>query len=211
MSETNSATNSEWIRLNVGGKIFQTTKDTLSRHPDTFLARLANGDLPSDKDDTGAILIDRSYEHFDTILNFFRSGVVNLDRNEKAMKELLSEADFYNIQPLVDQIRKAMGTGPNRAEMVIVSKLKPSEAGLGYLLMSEKRDDYEVLQALRQKFEISDTSDCYIIKRIFDCQNHLALMYIELILRSFGFVKEEISREEGWDTGSWKFVRIVRQ
>ncbi|KAI1707658.1 BTB/POZ domain-containing protein [Ditylenchus destructor] len=105
---SNSKPNSDWVRLNVGGKTFQTTKSTLSSHPESFLARLVNGDLPSDKDKSGAFLIDRSYEHFDSILNYFRNRVVNLDRNEKAMKDLLCEADFYNVQPLVNEIRKAI-------------------------------------------------------------------------------------------------------
>ncbi|KAI1690722.1 BTB/POZ domain-containing protein [Ditylenchus destructor] len=49
MSGNNSAPKDDWVRLNVGGKVFQTTKDTLSRYPDTFLARLVNGGLSSDK------------------------------------------------------------------------------------------------------------------------------------------------------------------
>ncbi|KAH7724777.1 BTB/POZ domain-containing protein KCTD17 [Aphelenchoides avenae] len=50
-----------WIRLNVGGKVFQTSKQTLCRFPDSFLARMAAEDqqVPTQKDDTGAILIDR--------------------------------------------------------------------------------------------------------------------------------------------------------
>lgn len=43
--------NRTWIKLNVGGKIFLTTRQTLSRESGSFLARLCqeNGDLPSDK------------------------------------------------------------------------------------------------------------------------------------------------------------------
>ncbi|KAI1702973.1 BTB/POZ domain-containing protein [Ditylenchus destructor] len=106
MSGNNSTPNSDWIRLNVGGKVFQTTKDTLSRYPDTFLARLVNGDLPSAKDESGAYLIDADPEHFRTILNYLRRGSVTLDASKVILGDLLREADFFNIQPLVDEIRK---------------------------------------------------------------------------------------------------------
>ncbi|KAI1696492.1 BTB/POZ domain-containing protein [Ditylenchus destructor] len=49
MSGKNTTRSSRWVRLNVGGKVFQTTTDTLSRYPESFLARLINGDLLSDK------------------------------------------------------------------------------------------------------------------------------------------------------------------
>lgn len=40
----------QWVRLNVGGTCFLTTKTTLSRDPNSFLARLIqDGELISDK------------------------------------------------------------------------------------------------------------------------------------------------------------------
>lgn len=40
----------QWVRLNVGGTCFLTTKTTLSRDPNSFLARLIqDSDLISDK------------------------------------------------------------------------------------------------------------------------------------------------------------------
>ncbi|KAI1699254.1 BTB/POZ domain-containing protein [Ditylenchus destructor] len=117
MSGTNPATNTSnnWVRLNVGGKTFQTTKNTLSRYPDSFLARLVNGDLASEKDETGAYLVDGNPELFDTILTYLRRGILNLDRNEKTTKDLLAEADFYNIEPLVEEIRQALSAfSPSR-------------------------------------------------------------------------------------------------
>ncbi|KAI1694627.1 BTB/POZ domain-containing protein [Ditylenchus destructor] len=216
MSSNNSTPNNEWVRLNVGGKVFETTKDTLSTHPESFLARLTLGNIPSEKDESGAFRIDRSYEHFDTILNYFRSGVVNLDRNEKAMKDLLCEADFYNIQPLVDEIQKAMRPVTSRSEIVIVSSKPGSEiidgqnvSYIGCLIMSENRKDYQVLQALRQKIEIKTkgTTHYIISPNYYD-----TAFNIELTLRNFGFVKEEICVGELYDhSTSVKFVRTICQ
>ncbi|KAI1702974.1 BTB/POZ domain-containing protein [Ditylenchus destructor] len=108
MSGNNSAPNDDWVRLNVGGKMFQTTKDTLSRYPDTFLARMVNGGLSSAKDESGAYLIDADPEHFRTILNYLRRGSIKLDSSKMNLEDLLREADFFNIEPLVIEIHDAM-------------------------------------------------------------------------------------------------------
>merc|ERR1712088_98453 len=51
----------EWVRLNVGGTMFLTTKTTLCKDPKSFLYRICqeDSDLNSEKDETGAYLIDR--------------------------------------------------------------------------------------------------------------------------------------------------------
>ncbi|KAI1710283.1 BTB/POZ domain-containing protein [Ditylenchus destructor] len=211
MSQTNSGTsnsnNSDWVRLNVGGKTFQTTKDTLSRCPDSFLARLVNGELPSEKDGSGAYLIDGSPEHFDTILTYLRRGVLNMNGNQKTAKDLLCEADFYNIQPLVDEIRKAMSAATKHTETILMSV----EYEQGYqqsigMTCSEQHDDYEVLQALRAKYNITGSNGKYRYKEWFFVDRQ---MEIEMVLRSFGFVEESYN-DKYFESGSflikcWKF------
>ncbi|KAI1710369.1 BTB/POZ domain-containing protein [Ditylenchus destructor] len=131
----NPAPSKVWVRLNVGGQVFQTTTETLSRYPESFLDRLVNGGLSSDKDETGAFLIDSDPEYFRTILNYLRSDAVSLDNNEKTLKDLLREADFYNIQPLVDEINKALSTRADEPSeedsAIILRKLSDMEAIMG--------------------------------------------------------------------------------
>lgn len=51
MAATAKRSRTNWVKLNVGGTCFLTTKQTLCRHPNSFLSRLCaeDPDLPSDK------------------------------------------------------------------------------------------------------------------------------------------------------------------
>ncbi|XP_069761311.1 BTB/POZ domain-containing protein KCTD5-like isoform X3 [Narcine bancroftii] len=96
----------KWVRLNVGGTRFLSTRQTLCRDPKSFLYRLcqADPDLDSDKDDTGAYLIDRDPTYFGPILNYLRHGklVINKDLAEEGV---LEEAEFYNITSLIKLVK----------------------------------------------------------------------------------------------------------
>ncbi|XP_012590583.1 PREDICTED: BTB/POZ domain-containing protein KCTD17, partial [Condylura cristata] len=95
-------------RLNVGGTVFLTTRQTLCREQKSFLSRLCQGEeLQSDRDETGAYLIDRDPTYFGPILNFLRHGKLVLDK-DMAEEGVLEEAEFYNIGPLIRIIKDRM-------------------------------------------------------------------------------------------------------
>ncbi|XP_066139758.1 BTB/POZ domain-containing protein KCTD5 [Euwallacea fornicatus] len=106
--------NKQWVKLNVGGTYFLTTKTTLARHPNSFLHRLVqeDSDLDTDKDETGAYLIDRDPNYFSPILNYLRHGklVINKDLAEEG---ILEEAEFYNIAELVTLVKDRIGLRDN--------------------------------------------------------------------------------------------------
>ena len=75
-----------WLRLNVGGKLFLTSKSTVEmRVPGSMLARMFSSETEEvmaagAKDDTGAFLIDRSPKYFEPILDYLRTGMLLLDK-----------------------------------------------------------------------------------------------------------------------------------
>ncbi|EGT47525.1 hypothetical protein CAEBREN_00624 [Caenorhabditis brenneri] len=87
------------VKLNIGGTIFQTTKSTLTKFGGYFKTRLESG-IPLERDDDGAIFVDRSPKHFGLILNFMRDGEVGLPECPNQLKEVLKEAQFYCLEDL---------------------------------------------------------------------------------------------------------------
>jgi len=94
------------IKLNVGGKIYKTTLDTLKKDPDSMLCAMFSGrfELKVDEDD-GAYFIDRDGELFRYILNYLRNGELLCPDDKTIQKELLKEALFYQIQGIIDQLQ----------------------------------------------------------------------------------------------------------
>ncbi|XP_074598844.1 BTB/POZ domain-containing protein KCTD5-like [Brevipalpus obovatus] len=92
----------KWVRLNVGGTLFMATRQTLCKDPQSFIYRLCLGDssLDSDRDETGAILIDRDPSYFGPVLNFLRHGKLIMNK-DISVEGVLEEAEFYGITDLI--------------------------------------------------------------------------------------------------------------
>nr|KAF6411720.1 SH3KBP1 binding protein 1 [Rousettus aegyptiacus] len=93
----------EVIHLNVGGKRFSTSRQTLTWIPDSFFSSLLSGRISTLKDETGAIFIDRDPTIFAPILNFLRTK--ELDLRGVHGSSLLHEAQFYGLTPLVRRLQ----------------------------------------------------------------------------------------------------------
>ncbi|XP_064603398.1 BTB/POZ domain-containing protein KCTD15-like [Liolophura sinensis] len=94
------------IHLNVGGCIYMTTKLTLTRYPDSMIGAMFSGAFPTSKDSNGNYFIDRDGSIFRYVLNFLRSSRLSLPADFKDLDLLLTEADFYQIQPLLREVKR---------------------------------------------------------------------------------------------------------
>ena len=95
------------IHLNVGGVLYTTTKVTLSRYPNSMLGAMFNGSMPTTCDENGRYFIDRDGQMFVYILNFLRSSQLALPDDFKHYDQLAIEADFYQIEPLIQAVNNA--------------------------------------------------------------------------------------------------------
>ena len=85
------------ITLNVGGMLFQTSKDTLLKG-DTYFVPLATHSNCEE-----VIFIDRDPAYFRYILNWLRGATV-LPEDRLSLQELLVESDFYCMKDMKETI-----------------------------------------------------------------------------------------------------------
>ncbi|KAF9415458.1 hypothetical protein HW555_006880 [Spodoptera exigua] len=77
---------------------FSTSWHTLTWVPETFFTALLSGRIPTVRDETGAIFIDRDPNLFGLILNFLRTR--DIDLNNVNIRALRHECDYFGITPL---------------------------------------------------------------------------------------------------------------
>ena len=96
---------SSTVKLNVGGQHFTTSVQTLTKDPNSMLAAMFSGRFDMKPSEDGSFFIDRDGTHFRFILNFLRTGKLTLPEGATFIKELEEEAEFYQIQGLIDALR----------------------------------------------------------------------------------------------------------
>uniref|UniRef100_A0A671K2D4 BTB/POZ domain-containing protein KCTD3 n=1 Tax=Sinocyclocheilus anshuiensis TaxID=1608454 RepID=A0A671K2D4_9TELE len=82
---------------------FSSSRQTLTRVPDSFFSSLLSGRISTLKDETGAIFIDRDPSLFAPILNFLRTKELHPRSIDVLL--LMHEAEFYGITPLVRKLQ----------------------------------------------------------------------------------------------------------
>jgi len=100
------------VNLNVGGHRFTTGLQTLTKDPNWMLAAMFSGKFELKPFEDGALFIVRDGTYFRFILNYPRTGKLALPKDATFVKELLEEAEFYQIQRMIDELVPSESTLP---------------------------------------------------------------------------------------------------
>ncbi|ELR15743.1 K+ channel tetramerization subfamily protein [Acanthamoeba castellanii str. Neff] len=91
------------IKLDVGGRQFKTTTATLCREESMLSAMFSGKGFKVEKDEDGFFFIDRPGAPFEHILHYLQTGVFIPPTDPALLKAVQLEADFYQIESLIDQ------------------------------------------------------------------------------------------------------------
>ncbi|KAK2376705.1 BTB/POZ domain with WD40/YVTN repeat protein [Trifolium repens] len=113
------------IKLNVGGKLFETTLTTIrSGGPDSLLFALSN----RFSNDPNPVFIDRDPEIFSVLLSLLRTNHLPSTARRFSKQELADEALFYGID---SHLRSATSPPPfSGIDASIVGSIRPASEGL---------------------------------------------------------------------------------
>lgn len=181
---------SQYVKLNVGGRLFYTTIGTLTKH-DTMLSAMFSGRMEVLTDSEGWILVDRCGSHFGTILNYLRDGTVPLPESHKEIAELLAEAKYYCITDLALCCERALLSNQEPkpiCRIPLITSQKEEQ-----LLISSSSKPVVILLVNRHnnKYSYTSTSDDNLLKNI-ELFDKLSLRFSVRIL----FIKDVIGSSE---------------
>ncbi|RNA03722.1 BTB POZ domain-containing KCTD6 isoform X1 [Brachionus plicatilis] len=94
------------LEINVGGRIFTTSLNTLTKYRDSIFAKMVNGSHPFGKDKNNLLFIDRSPDLFTYVLQYLRAEQLDVhklmaDQKAALFKALLTEAKFFNLNAFI--------------------------------------------------------------------------------------------------------------
>ncbi|XP_023289702.1 BTB/POZ domain-containing protein kctd15-like isoform X1 [Orussus abietinus] len=95
------------VHIDVGGTIYTSSLETLTKYPESRLAKLFNGSIPIVLDSLKQhYFIDRDGGMFRHILNFMRNSRLLIPENFVDLDLLLEEARYFDIAPMCRQLEQ---------------------------------------------------------------------------------------------------------
>jgi hypothetical protein len=86
------------ITFNVGGKLFSTLLITLHNFPESLLYKLVTSDIPAVLDKDNNYFIDKSYENFHIILEYYRShGKIHHLLTDDNRNQVDNDIDYFAL------------------------------------------------------------------------------------------------------------------
>uniref|UniRef100_UPI00358E70B0 BTB/POZ domain-containing adapter for CUL3-mediated RhoA degradation protein 3-like n=1 Tax=Myxine glutinosa TaxID=7769 RepID=UPI00358E70B0 len=193
---------SKYVKLNVGGALFYTTMQTLTKQ-DTMLKAMFSGRMEVLTDSEGWILIDRSGKYFGTVLNYLRDGAVPMPECRTEIEELQTEAKYYLVQGLVDQCQAALQQKRDAVDPIcrvpVITSLKEEQK----LITTSNKPVVKLLyNRSNNKYSYTSNSDDNMLKNI-ELFDKLSLRFNGRVL----FIKDVI----GDEICCWSFYGLGRK
>lgn len=90
------------VHIDIGGTLYTSSLETLTRYPESRLARFFNGSIPIVLDSLKQhYFLDRDGKMFRYILSYLRTGQLLLPDNFRYFHMLYEEAKYYDIGPMI--------------------------------------------------------------------------------------------------------------
>ena len=96
---------SKTLKLNIGGQLFTTSLETMKKDPGSMFHAMFSERFDTKPAEDGSYFIDRDGTHFRYILNYLRTAQLVVPEDKTVRKELINEAEFYQVQGIIDQLR----------------------------------------------------------------------------------------------------------
>lgn len=178
----------KYVRINVGGTLFYTTLQVLTRQ-NSMLKAMFSGKKEVFTDKEGWILIDRSGKHFGSILCYLRDGTVAVPKGRQAVEELLAEAKYYLIQGLVELCDNTL-QGNKEQPLCVIPVITSSKEEERLIQSSTKPVVKLVYNRSNNKYSYTGNSDDNLLKNI-ELFDRLSLSFNGRVL----FIKDVIGDE----------------
>uniref|UniRef100_A0AAZ3S0I7 BTB/POZ domain-containing adapter for CUL3-mediated RhoA degradation protein 2 n=1 Tax=Oncorhynchus tshawytscha TaxID=74940 RepID=A0AAZ3S0I7_ONCTS len=178
----------KYVRLNVGGTLFYTTLQVLTRQ-DSMLKAMFSGKKEVFIDREGWILIDRCGKHFASILTYLREEVVTLPPGRQGVLELLAEAKYYLIQGLVELCQGGLQDQKEQS-LCVIPVITSAKEEVRLIQACTKPVVKLLYNRSNNKYSYTSNSDDNLLKNI-ELFDKLSLSYNGRVL----FIKDVIGDE----------------
>jgi len=144
------------VKLNVGGQLFTTTFDTLTKE-DSMIRTMFNGTFPVHQVVDGSVFIDRDPKYFDMVLNYMRSGGLEPPRDKNVLMELWKEAEFYQLTGMIEILENQLKE-ENGSPSLMRWRSKDNKVGKQVLVIKTEGEKDSLLKSTSEPMVILEVS-----------------------------------------------------
>merc|ERR1719282_250791 len=151
------------IDIEVGGRTFRTTKETLTRSEASYFCGFLSDRFTVPRTPEGAYFIDRNGDAFEVILEYLRSGKILLSNSRVPVDLIRSEAEYYAMMDFVEDLDlyiKEQGIAKKSGDQEKMPRFD------GYYMNGSSGPDRRIIQfedAGRLKYLRGEQSDTNIV------------------------------------------------